>query len=100
MITFRFVFKGGRSTACFHGCKVLTKNEMRLYISENWLNKFNDENIKIKSFFAPNHTFDKNTLLALRKCGINEVIDGYGLMPYEENKINFIPQLFYKIYRY
>ena len=61
------------------------------------LNKFKKENINIRTFFAPNHTFDKNTLLALKQCGINQVIDGYGLMPYEEEKIVFIPQLFYKI---
>ena len=82
---------GGDSEFCGHSL------EVQFSRIKNGLNKFNDENIKIKSFFAPNHTFDKNTLLALKKCGINEVIDGYGLMPYEENKINFIPQLFYKI---
>ena len=61
------------------------------------LNKFKEEKISVRTFFAPNHTFDKNTLLALKECGIDKVLDGYGLMPYEENKINFIPQLFYKI---
>ena len=60
------------------------------------LNKFKEEKISIRTFFAPNHTFDKNTLLALKECGINQVLDGYGIMPYEEDKINFIPQLFYK----
>jgi predicted deacetylase len=62
------------------------------------LKKFNDEKIKIRTFFAPNHTYDENTFLALKECGINEIIDGYGLMPYEENNIKFIPQLFYKIF--
>ena len=52
---------------------------------------------KIRSFFAPNHTYDKNTFIVLKTCGINEVIDGYGLMPYIENDIKFIPQLFYKV---
>ena len=61
------------------------------------LNKFQKERISIRTFFAPNHTFDKNTLLALKECGIHEVLDGYGLMPYKENRINFIPQLFYRI---
>ena len=60
------------------------------------LSKFKEEKIPIRTFFAPNHTFDKNTLSALKECGINQVLDGYGIMPYEENKINFIPQLFYK----
>ena len=61
------------------------------------LNKFKEEKISVRTFFAPNHTFDKNTLLALKECGIDKVLDGYGIMPYEENKVNFIPQLFYKI---
>jgi len=61
------------------------------------LNKFKKEKISVRTFFAPNHTFDKNTLLALKECGINQILDGYGIMPYKENKINFIPQLFYKI---
>ena len=62
------------------------------------LQKFSEEKIKIRTFFAPNHTFDKNTLLALKECNMNQIIDGYGLMPYEEKKITYIPQLFYKIF--
>ena len=61
------------------------------------LEKFKREKINIRSFFAPNQTYDKNTFLALKNCGIKEVIDGYGLMPYYENDIKFIPQLFEKI---
>ena len=61
------------------------------------LKKFNDEKIKIRSFFGPNHTYDKNTFIALKNAGINEIIDGYGIMPYKENDIKFIPQLFYKL---
>tara|TARA_B100001123_G_C15302972_1_gene1021692 strand:+ start:1663 stop:2424 length:762 start_codon:yes stop_codon:yes gene_type:complete len=82
---------GGGSEFCGHSFDVQSSR------IKNGINKFNEENIKIKSFFAPNHTFDENTLLALKECGIKEVIDGYGLMPYRENEINFIPQLFYKL---
>ena len=64
---------------------------------KNGLKKFNEEKIKIRSFYAPNHTYDENTLIALKNSGIKEVIDGYGLMPYTENDIKFIPQLFYKV---
>ena len=49
-------------------------------------------------FFAPNHTYDENTFIALKESGINEVIDGYGLMPYTYKDIKFIPQLFYKVF--
>ena len=45
------------------------------------IKKFEEEKISIRTFIAPNHTFDQNTLLALKKSGINEVLDGYGLMP-------------------
>ena len=51
----------------------------------------------IRTFFAPNQTYDKNTFIALKKCGINQVLDGYGLMPYIENEIKFVPQLFEKV---
>ena len=64
---------------------------------KNGLKKFNDEKIEIRTFFAPNHTYDKNTFIALKNCGINQIIDGYGFMPYVENDIKFIPQLFYKV---
>ena len=57
---------------------------------------FKKENIEIRSFFAPNHTYDQNTFSALKKNNITNVIDGYGIMPYSKNNLNFIPQLFYK----
>ena len=71
--------------------------EVQISKIKQGLKKFDSEKIKIRTFFAPNHTYDKNTFIALKKCGINEIIDGYGLMPYVENDIIFIPQLFYKI---
>ena len=58
---------------------------------------FENKNIKIRSFFAPNHTYDENTFKALKLCGINEVIDGYGFQPYVEKDFVFIPQLFYRL---
>ena len=82
----------GESEFCGHP---LEKQTSKI---KNGLKKFNDEKIKIRSFFAPNHTYDKNTFAALKNLGINEIIDGYGLMPYTENQIKFIPQLFYKVF--
>ena len=83
---------GGNSEFCSH------TYDNQLEKIKYGLDKLNNENIKIKTFFAPNHTFDDNTLLALKNCGITEIVDGYGLMPYEENGIKFIPQLFYKMF--
>tara|TARA_Y200000002_G_scaffold337693_1_gene306598 strand:- start:1380 stop:2132 length:753 start_codon:yes stop_codon:yes gene_type:complete len=64
---------------------------------EKGLEKFNNEKIKIRSFYAPNHTYDVNTLKALKECKINNIIDGYGLMPYSKEGLQFFPQLFHKI---
>ena len=83
---------GGRSEFCGHSLEIQTEKIRK------GVKKFKEENIEIKSFFAPNHTYDLNTFSALKSSGINEIIDGYGLMPYLENDIKFIPQLFYKVY--
>ena len=60
------------------------------------LDIFKKNKINVRTFFSPNHTYDINTFEALKISGINQVIDGYGLKPYLENDIKFIPQLFYK----
>ena len=81
---------GGKSEFFGHSLETQTSK------IKSGLKKFEEENIKIRSFFAPNHTYDNNTFHALKNSGINEIIDGYGLMPYVKNNIKFIPQLFYK----
>ena len=63
---------------------------------EKGLLEFEKRQIKIRSFFAPNHIYDQNTLEALKKKNIKIIIDGYGLFPFYKNDILFIPQLFYK----
>lgn len=63
---------------------------------KNGLNEFKKRNISIRSFFAPNHIYDLNTLKALKACGIKIIIDGYGLFPFYKHDLLFIPQLFYK----
>tara|TARA_B100001063_G_C16756870_1_gene553648 strand:+ start:278 stop:1012 length:735 start_codon:yes stop_codon:yes gene_type:complete len=81
---------GGKSEFFGHSLK-----EQKKRIREG-IKIFNSKGIKIRSFFAPNHTYDLNTFEALKDNKINFVIDGYGLFPFLENEINFIPQLFYK----
>ena len=83
---------GGDSEFCDHSY------ELQLEKIKSGLNKFKNEKINIRTFFAPNHTFDENTILALKECKISEVLDGYGVMPYREKDIKFIPQLFNKIF--
>ena len=63
---------------------------------QSGLSEFSKRNIKVRSFFAPNHIYDKNTLKALKESGIKIIIDGYGLFPYFNDQILFVPQLFYK----
>ena len=60
------------------------------------LNEFKKRNINVRSFFAPNHIYDQNTLKALKNSNIEIVIDGYGLFPFQKEGILFVPQLFYK----
>ena len=64
---------------------------------KNGLQIFRENDIKIDTFFAPNHTYDLNTFEALKAVGIFKVIDGCGLLPYSSNDIKFVPQLFYKL---
>ena len=53
--------------------------------------EFTKRKIPIRSFFAPNHNYDKNTLKALKEDGIKIIIDGYGLFPYFKYELLFIP---------
>ena len=69
---------------------------MQLKKIKTGLEEFKKRNIYIRSFFAPNHIYDQNTLKALKSSEIKIIIDGYGLFPFYKNEILFIPQLFYK----
>ena len=60
------------------------------------IKKFKDNGINVRSFFAPNHTYDINTFKALNDAGIKIVIDGYGLFPFYKFNLFFVPQLFYR----
>jgi predicted deacetylase len=42
-------------------------------------------------WMAPAHSYDKNTLLALRDSGFKYISDGYSLFPYLKNGLKFIP---------
>jgi len=84
-----FGYGGGSE---FYG---LPLSDQKLKIKKG-IKKFKSEGLEIRSFFAPNHTYDVNTFKALSDCNINNIIDGYGLFPYNDKNLNFIPQLFYK----
>ena len=52
-----------------------------------------DEQLWDPIFMAPSHSFDSNTLLALKKIGFETVLDGISLLPYKKYSLNFIPQI-------
>jgi predicted deacetylase len=73
---------------------------LSLDYQKNKLNKsltvFNHNSINPRVFVAPAHSFDLNTLIALKEIGINIVSDGYRLFPYNYQDLVFVPQLFSK----
>ena len=42
-------------------------------------------------FMAPSHSFDKNTLTALRKNGFRAITDGFGIRPFKSEGLVFYP---------
>ena len=81
---------GGNSE--FYGLNYLSQLEK----IKTGLEEFKKQKIKVRSFFAPNHIYDNNTLKALKDNDIKIIIDGYGLFPFFKDEILFIPQLFHK----
>lgn len=54
---------------------------------------FDEHNIKPVVFFAPAHTFDNNTLIALKECSdIRIISDTVANAPYKEGEFTFVPQ--------
>ncbi len=47
-------------------------------------------------FMAPSHSFDKNTLRALKKCGFRYITDGFGGEAYTREGLTFLPISFLK----
>jgi len=55
---------------------------------------FHENGLEPKCFFAPSHTFDKNTLEALRiESGIRMISDTIGRYPYRKGDFVFVPQI-------
>lgn len=47
--------------------------------------------IETDIFMAPAHSYDRNTLRALKELGYTKITDGFGLRPYEKGGITFYP---------
>jgi predicted deacetylase len=52
------------------------------------------EGISTDIFMAPFHSYDAATLTALKSLGFTTLTDGYGVFPWRENGLLFMPQLF------
>lgn len=53
--------------------------------------KLKEQGIDTDLFMAPAHSYDKNTLRALRALGITKVTDGFGKAPYTYKGLTFYP---------
>lgn len=53
-----------------------------------------DEGLETDVFMAPFHSYDQATLTALKALGFTRLTDGYGLFPWRQNGLSFVPQLF------
>ncbi|KGN76152.1 hypothetical protein HQ40_05050 [Porphyromonas gulae] len=69
-----------------------TLEDQNINISEAWLS-FVSKGFKPKYFFAPGHTFDQNTLEALKiHTEIRVISDTIAFAPYKDGEFIFIPQ--------
>ena len=50
-------------------------------------------NIYPLCFYAPSHTFDANTVMALHDMNVPFVSDGYALYPYKKLEMTFLPSI-------
>ncbi|MBR5116189.1 MAG: DUF2334 domain-containing protein [Lachnospiraceae bacterium] len=54
------------------------------------------QEIETEIFMAPAHSYDSNTLKALKECGFKQVTDGFGRRPYRYMDLTFYPLAFSK----
>ena len=70
----------------------LSLKKQRDLIKESY-NFFLKKGLNPKIWIAPSHTFDKNTLVALkRETNIKVISDGLSIFPFRYKQITFIPQ--------
>lgn len=48
-------------------------------------------NLRTEIFMAPAHSFDRNTVKALKTCGFRYITDGFGSGPYERGGMVYLP---------
>ncbi|MBE5755397.1 MAG: DUF2334 domain-containing protein [Clostridiales bacterium] len=68
----------------------LSKDEQKKFLGEG-LEILKKEGINTKIYMAPSHSYDKNTILALKELGFEYVTDGYTNYNYKWHGLTFIP---------
>lgn len=58
------------------------------------------EGIATDTFMAPFHSYDTETLTALKSLNFTTLTDGYGLFPWTSKGLIFVPQLFEKSFNF
>jgi len=74
----------------------LSLEEQMIKIKKGWA-IFQKEQIKSNIWIAPSHTFDRNTLLALKQeTNIDKISDGIALFPFIKYEFKWLPQQVWK----
>ncbi|HBA68333.1 MAG TPA: polysaccharide deacetylase [Lachnospiraceae bacterium] len=64
---------------------------VQLAMLEKGKNILKSHGIETDIFMAPAHSYDKNTLKALKQTGFSKITDGFGTGPYIWNGMSFYP---------
>lgn len=68
-----------------------TEQKRQLELGKKILEK---NGIMTDVFMAPAHSYDANTLKALKECGFSKITDGFGIKPYIYKQLTFYPIAF------
>ena len=82
-------FLGHRSASEFAGRSI----DIQVSSIQRGKEIFLSEGINPEIFMAPKHSFDRNTLKALKICGFKTITDGWGVAPYQIDGITLVPQV-------
>lgn len=80
---------------CFSEFAGVSKEKQREMIFDG-VQKLQRQGIKTNIFMAPAHSYDKNTIAALKEAGFQYLTDGFGDVPYEWKGLTFLPIAFQK----
>ena len=74
--------------------------EVQNFKIEKGISILKKNNLNTDIFFAPNHSFDLTTIDCLKINNFRYIIDGYGLAPFTDRGMSFIPQMFNRPKKY